>query len=368
MAQLKYRKSSTTYTCEIYDSIGGAWETAAMVRVGGATKYVPLTSSLGDAKATDLRIRKGGTTYAFMSSEPTLSRGVFGGGYGGSGGVNTIQYVTIENTGNATDFGDLTVARYGSGAVSNSSNDRGVFGSGSTNVLDYVAISSAGNATDFGDPNGTYNYSTGVNSNGTNERGLWGGSSSGANRYNNIQYVTINSAGNATDFGNLTYSAHLVGGNSNGTNERGLFFGGSNTGTNIICYVTINSTGNAIDFGDMSYYYKGMAGCSNLTNERGIMGGGMYSSSTYYNVIDYVTINSTGNSSDFGDLTAAKYEVHATSNGTNERGVFAGGYNGTSPYYQDVIEYITINSTGNATDFGDLNEGLEYPMACSNAA
>lgn len=36
-------------------------------------------------------------------------RGLFAGG----GGLdNTIDYITIDTTGNATDFGDLTVARY----------------------------------------------------------------------------------------------------------------------------------------------------------------------------------------------------------------------------------------------------------------
>ena len=37
------------------------------------------------------------------------SRGVFGGGSIPS--TNVIEYVTIANTGNATDFGDLTVTR-----------------------------------------------------------------------------------------------------------------------------------------------------------------------------------------------------------------------------------------------------------------
>ena len=78
------------------------------------------------------------------------TRGVFG---GGNGPQNTIDYITIATTGNATDFGDLTIARYSLGACSSST--RGVFGGGNTgstsNVIDYVTIASAGNATDFGD-------------------------------------------------------------------------------------------------------------------------------------------------------------------------------------------------------------------------
>jgi len=45
--------------------------------------------------------------------------GLFG---GGTGGTDVIDYVTIATTGNATDFGDLTVARY---RLAGCSNDHG---------------------------------------------------------------------------------------------------------------------------------------------------------------------------------------------------------------------------------------------------
>ena len=44
-------------------------------------------------------------------------RGVFGGVYDGSD-FNTIDYITIANTGNATDFGDLSDARKWLGSCS----------------------------------------------------------------------------------------------------------------------------------------------------------------------------------------------------------------------------------------------------------
>ena len=44
-------------------------------------------------------------------------RGIFGGGYTGSAS-NVIDYITISTPGNATDFGDLTVAREGNDATS----------------------------------------------------------------------------------------------------------------------------------------------------------------------------------------------------------------------------------------------------------
>lgn len=45
------------------------------------------------------------------------SRAVFGGGFT-TVNVNTIDYFEISTPGNATDFGDLTLARWGTGATS----------------------------------------------------------------------------------------------------------------------------------------------------------------------------------------------------------------------------------------------------------
>ena len=68
------------------------------------------------------------------------------------------------------------------------------------------------------------------------------------------------------------------------------------------------------------------------------------------NIMDYVTIATLGNASDFGDLTQARNMGGASSSTT--RGCFAGGYSGSSNY--NIIDYITIATLGNASDFGDL--------------
>ena len=94
---------------------------------------------------------------------------------------------------------------------------------------------------------------------------------------------------------------------------------------------------------------------------RGVVGGGEGSSS-YQNVIDYITIASTGNATDFGDLTGSRGYGTGTSDGTT--GVFCGGYESS---YQDNIDYITIASTGNATDFGDLSVARSGLASCSDS-
>ena len=66
-----------------------------------------------------------------------------------------------------------------------------------------------------------------------------------------------------------------------------------------------------------------------------------------------------------GELLETTQYFAGTSNGTNERGIFAGGYDSSSP--SEVVQYITCSSAGNATDLGNLAEAMGGPGASSNA-
>jgi hypothetical protein len=90
---------------------------------------------------------------------------------------------------------------------------------------------------------------------------------------------------------------------------------------------------------------------------RGTFGGGDGPS----NVIDYVTIATTGNATDFGDLTIARENPAACANGT--RGVFGGGEYSGGNY--NVIDYVTIATPSNAINFGNLSVGRRFLAACS---
>ncbi len=165
-----------------------------------------------------------------------------------------------------------------------------------TNRTDYITIPTAGNAIDFGDMNGDgYTYSTTASS----TRGICAGGSPG--HANVIDGFTFSSTGNATDLGNLTSSRWLMGGGcSNQT--RSIFTGGSTFGNphpivNTLDYITTASGGDAKDFGDQSVGRRMQASANSST--RGLWAGGY--TPTYINTIDYVTIASTGNASDFGD-------------------------------------------------------------------
>jgi hypothetical protein len=292
------------------------------------------------------------------SVTPSAPIGLFGGGSTGSSS-NVIQYITIASTGNATDFGDLTVAKQFLAACASST--RGVFGGGSsaTNVIGYVTISSAGNATSFGDLTAA-RY--GLASAGSSTRGLFYGGV-GADFFNVIDYITIASTGNATDFGDSGPNPnppYLIAGASNPT--RAVFAGGTrnaNPDTSSIYYVTIATTGNAAYFGDLTSTMSYGSACSSST--RAVFGGG-YRAGNYSNVLDYITIASTGNATDFGDLTTDADSTAACSSST--RGVWGGGNRRSR---SNIMDYITIASAGNATDFGDLLSPTDVLAACSNA-
>ena len=289
-------------------------------------------------------------------------RGLFGGGVDHPGGVDidTIEYVEISTLSGGTDFGDLSTVNAALAGTSNGINGRGLFagggvgGAGTSNKIEYVTINTLGNVTDFGDMT-VSRTSPGGLSNNTNERGLFGGGDEASGPTNVIDYVTISNTSNATDFGNLSDTVRFLtgAGTSNGTNERGIYAGGknnSNAWVNVIDYITINIVGNATDFGNLSQTAAYVAANSNGTNDRAVFGG-LYGGS-FTNIIEYITISNTGNTTDFGDLTLARSGPFGSSNGPSERAIFGGGYATTAP--NNTIDYITINSTGNATDFGDL--------------
>ena len=323
-----------------------------------------------------------GTSGIVMPSGDTTyrggrGRGVFGGGYGQSQpcpDMNTIDYVTIATLGNAADFGDMTVSR--SAGPGGSSATRGLFISGrfspnSTwyNTIDYITIQSTGNAFDFGD----LIHNTNPHQRGTSNqiRSIYGGGYivGGSNEWqNHIGYITIASKGNSADFGSFVHPGRRQYSGSNGT--RGIFGGhrGANpgspgVGTNHIEYVNIASFGTAEDFGDTSRIAINTSG-SMTSSTRMVMQGTINPSAD--NTIDYITMASLGDAIDFGDVSTTMREFNSsTSNST--RGIFNTGSTGLGTPTSNTIEYITIATTGNSQDFGDLTRLSGVGGALSDA-
>jgi len=292
-----------------------------------------------------------GPSDASGSVSPAPPRGIFAGGTSASDTTtNVIQYIDISSTGNATDFGDLTLAR--TNLAGGSSSTRGVSIAGivyptitAQNTIDYVTIASTGNATDFGDATEALNPNSDAGA-ANSTRCLYTGRNPSV--INKIEYITIATTGNGSDFGDLTSNRDPSGAASP---TRAVFWCGGNPATNVIDYVTIASTGNATDFGDATYTISQGGAVSSET--RALCIGGNAGSRT--NTIDYITIASTGNALDFGDLSVSRR--YGTGCSSSTRGVFGGGNTATNTY-SDIMDYVTIASTGNAADFGDLTIGV----------
>ena len=131
-------------------------------------------------------------------------------------------------------------------------------------------------------------------------------SSPGPGTHNQIRFVTIPTAGDSIDFGDLTNSTRD--GGSCASRTRGLYRFGTGPGdtNDNVDFFTMSSTGNAADFGDMTYNNRGNEGLSNQT--RGIFAGGYISPATT-NVMNFVTIATTGDAADFGDLSTARRDT-----------------------------------------------------------
>ena len=251
---------------------------------------------------------------------------------------------------------------------------RAIFGSratpGAYKGMDAVEIATTGNGTDFGQDiiSRQENYGSCASS----TRGLWaGGYDTGPNAdINTISYLTISSGGGVSDFGSLSghWADYSDGGYYGlaGTNDstRGLFGGGQGP-SNLIHYVTIATTGDASDFGDLKQGRAyALGGISNGT--RGIIGGGSGSDPTIKKSLDYVNIQTKGNATHFGDMTGKRQAGTGLSNTT--RGITAGGQN---PSNLNTIDYFTIATLGNAVDFGDItysgSSGIDYLGSAASA-
>ena len=127
---------------------------------------------------------------------------------------------------------------------------------------------------------------------------------------------------------------------------------------NTIEYISIQTTGNALDFGDM-ISYTGQSGGATCNATRALWGG------SYNTAIGYITMATLGNAQDFGDAVNAWGHRPAMSSST--RGMWGGGKGPASPYpVKTEVDYVEIATTGNAKDFGDLSEARSAGGGTSN--
>ena len=264
-------------------------------------------------------------------------------GYDNSVNLNNIEYFSFSNT-SSTDFGDLTVSTYGSAGFSDGT--RGVrAGGASTNTIDYITIATPGNATDFGDhANSTDAYIQAI---GDGTYGVYGEDQA-------YYYVTVQTTGNASSFGSVPGVVNLGGYGGAGDGTYGIFTEDVGS-SSVINSLTIATTGSATNHGNLLNSNSFSALTSDDTYAVAQMG-----VSNLDNTLNYITIVTGGTAADFGNLYYGNQYCGASSDGTY--GYFTGGSN--SP---GKIQYITIATPGNATALGDLVQDTAYHTGTSGS-
>ena len=238
---------------------------------------------------------------------------------------------------------------------------RGVWSGGdpsrSTN-MDYLTIPTRGNTIDFGDlPFANAGMTCGIQAN--NTRGFnCGGEAPVGDSHNYIVKYEFSSTGSAVDHADLTFTSKNGGGYSNATRaiqHRG--YGAPSITHDDVCAFTMASSGNAFTFNDIvaSGQYGG-GGQASPT--RGVISIALSSS----NSLEYCTISTSGGFQDFGDMTTTANGNRSGTGGNSTRGVFMGG--GDS--YVTNCSFITFATTGNSTEFGELTTGKSYSNAVSD--
>ena len=288
-----------------------------------------------------------------QNSPSTRGRGVFSGF--SPNFQNQMVFVEIMSLGNAEDFGTNETGVLSAGT---SNGTRGVFSGGAPapykDKMEYITIASAGNPIDFGDLTQNRGYAGGASS---STRGLVIGGYFNPAYTNIIDYHQIATTGNAIDFGDTRSTGKAYGTANNSI--RAVFVTGSAGSDAFYDSVKISTLGNSTSFGEMTQKRVGLSGGGNAV--RGIFSGGYLGGTTHKNTIDYITFASEGNAIDFGDRTfTGSYSSSVTN---SVRLVNAGAF---TPSAHNYMEYVTIATTGNAIDFGDCPDG-SAPGAVSDS-
>jgi hypothetical protein len=166
----------------------------------------------------------------------------------------------------SSNIGNLSVARNFGGAGQSSKSEGFGYHSGgldvpgvASNVIDKHSFSTDGNATDVGDLTIARNETTGQSS---PTHGYTSGGNQQPGNSNIIDKFPFASSGNASDVGDLTVARKYGAGTSSTTH--GYYSGGSSPNSNIIEKFSLSSDGNAADVGALTGTFKGGVGVSSV--------------------------------------------------------------------------------------------------------
>ena len=118
-----------------------------------------------------------------------------------------------------------------------------------------------------------------------------------------------------------------------------------------------------ITFDSLNYMTLPKGTTTQSNRGRAVFAGGYDAQPARAQWIKYISIQSGGQTTDFGEMLAAADSNAGTGNAT--RGLIIGG--DTAPTnLSDTIQYITIATTSNATDFGNASSARRLVAALAN--
>ena len=255
-----------------------------------------------DANATDVGDLTAGRALTPSSQSSTVSGYTSGGNAPTAGGTSDIiDKFPFSSDANATDVGDLTVAKYA--LVGNSSETDGYASGGlaapaTVNVIDTFPFASDANATDHGD------------------------------------LLTIKSSGSGQS--STTHGYHSGGIIPSGNND-------------VIEKFPFANTSGSTDVGVLTSYRQQNAGQSSSTD--GYSSGGRDAANAAFNIIEKFPFSTDANSTDVGDLTVARRDMRSGGQSSTVSGYTSGG---DALPNTDVIDKFPFATDANATDVGDL--------------
>ena len=274
--------------------------------------------------------------------------GASGPSYNGGTVRNHINKFSFASDGNATNVGSLTVARGGSGQSSPSSgytSGGGVSnltGGVSSNVIDKFPFASNVNATDVGDL-------TVARSGSGQSSTVSGYVSGGDGAATVIEKFPFATDANATNVGSLAVVDY-----TGATGHSSETHGYSSGGYQGIQKFPFASDGNATTVGDLIGAHTGIGAMAagQSSDVSGYASGAPYSS----NAIEKFPFATDANATDVGDLTVTRGDCSGQSSTVS--GYTSGGiapFPATTP--NNTIDKFPFAADANATDVGNLTEG-----------
>jgi len=262
---------------------------------------------------------------------------------------NEIDKFPFAADGNATDVGDLTIAKktiWGQSSALSGYSSGGIDAvSTILNSIDKFPFAADGNATDVGDL--TEARWAGAGQSSTISGYSTGGKTSpdpAVARSSTIDKFPFAADANATDVGDLTQGRYLIHAGQSSTISGYSSGGFAPPAVNTIDKFSFAADGNATDVGDLTLASRQGGGQS--SSEFGYVSGG---SPGGLNTIEKFSFSSDGNATDVGDLTQGRYYMAGQSSANS--GYTSGGF---APPHVNTIDKFPFAADANATDVGDL--------------